>query len=572
MGTSNRKPFLTATVLDQAFLDECHDNLTNQLELIVDIETPNGTIYLSDRNKYVGDKFYQARLIFPTITRTIGEYLNPSIEFSQLQLEISNVDGFLNDVLPAGPDFSSWIGKAVSVKLGLRDISSTYREIFYGKVTEEGGFQRTTQTVILLYRNEFSQLNQEFPKNVFKRATFPEIEEEYENSIAPIIYGDWTVAVETGGASVPAICINGADEDVNGTTSNTTSAQFIIADHALSFFDTSEVYVLRSDVFYKFDPADIQGVVDNRYFELRQKDTTPPGVTMVEGALYTYKTGEKIYVKVKGKDLSGFEDNIISQSQDILTSHIGMNPALLDSSWAYFRDKAAPAGSDIVNIKSRIWIQEPQQGLTYVLSLLEQVRIESFINKDGKLALSSLHFDEFELGTYTVKNWDIEKGTLSPKLDDKLNFQRARGNYNFLPNRNENFNETLTYKNQAAINQIGKEISKKIVYPNLYVQSQVEFQLKETLKITSSYLEIITMNLTWRSLLQDIGNFVRLNINIEGIVLDNVPCLIREIGYDPQGIKIYCTVWSLQMVPFPPIWNPTYTGIVGGDTATIISE
>jgi hypothetical protein len=572
MGTVNRKPYLTSSVLDQAFLDECQDNLTNQLELIVDLETPDGYIYLSDRNKYVGDTFYEARLNFPVISRTIGEYLNPTIEFSQLTLEISNVDGFLNHMLPSGADYTSWIGRAVSIKLGLRDIASTYTEIFSGKVTEEGGFQRSTSSITLVFRNEFSQLNTDFPKAVFKRADFPWIEDENENTISPIIYGDWNNYIEPNGASVPAIVMNGADSDVNGDTSNTLVIELIIANHALKAFDQTEVYLFRGSAYYKFDPADIQGVTDNRYFEIRQSGTTPPGVTLVDGAAYAFKMGDKFFVKVKGKDLGAYDDNIISQAEDILINEVGMAPGLLDSSWAYFKNKALPVGSDIINIKSRIWIRDPQQGLTYVLSLLEQVRLEAFINRNGKLALSSLHFDEFELGSYTIKNWDIEKGSMSPRIDDKLNFNRVRGSFNYLPNRNENYNETLTYRNDPAITQIGKEISKRIVYPNLYIPSQIEYQIKETLKITSSYLEIITMNLTWRSLLQDIGNFVRLNINIEGIVLDNVPGLIREIGYDPQGIKIYCVVWSFQMVPFLPTWNPGYAGIVGGDTATITSE
>ena len=68
MATADRKPYETATVLDQDFLDDCHDNLTNQLEVIVDIDTPTGTIYLSDRNKYVGSTFYEARLKFPIIS------------------------------------------------------------------------------------------------------------------------------------------------------------------------------------------------------------------------------------------------------------------------------------------------------------------------------------------------------------------------------------------------------------------------------------------------------------------------------------------------------------------------
>jgi len=41
MGTSDRRPYLTATVLDQDFLDASQDSLVNQLELIIDIEAPD---------------------------------------------------------------------------------------------------------------------------------------------------------------------------------------------------------------------------------------------------------------------------------------------------------------------------------------------------------------------------------------------------------------------------------------------------------------------------------------------------------------------------------------------------
>jgi len=44
--------------------------------MIVEIETPIGTIYASDRNKYAGSTFYEALLNFPIIRRTVGEWLS----------------------------------------------------------------------------------------------------------------------------------------------------------------------------------------------------------------------------------------------------------------------------------------------------------------------------------------------------------------------------------------------------------------------------------------------------------------------------------------------------------------
>ena len=135
----------------------------------------------------------------------------------------------------------------------------------------------------------------------------------------------------------------------------------------------------------------------------------------------------------------------------------------------------------------------------------------------------------------------------------------------------ENFQETPLFRNNAAITQAGKEISKKIVFPNLYESATVIDQLKETLKITSSYLENVDVTLTWRSLLLDIGDFVKLNVKIQSSEFDEVPAIIREIGYDPAGIKIPMRLWSFQMMPFPG-YNPGYAGTVGGSTATITEE
>jgi len=42
MSSSNRKPYLTAAAIDQALLNAAGDNLSNQIELIVDIQAPDG--------------------------------------------------------------------------------------------------------------------------------------------------------------------------------------------------------------------------------------------------------------------------------------------------------------------------------------------------------------------------------------------------------------------------------------------------------------------------------------------------------------------------------------------------
>ena len=103
MSSANRKPYLTATTISQALLNAANDNLSNQIELIVDITAPDGSIIrASDRNKYVGEHFYEALTTFPDVTKTIGEFLGQGLVFSEMTFELSNADGRFNKYLLGG--------------------------------------------------------------------------------------------------------------------------------------------------------------------------------------------------------------------------------------------------------------------------------------------------------------------------------------------------------------------------------------------------------------------------------------------------------------------------------------
>lgn len=585
MSNDKRHQYENATVLDQAFLDAAHDNLLNKLELVVDIEDPlaPGTfIRASDRNKYVVDgtgagTFYEALLVFPVIKRTVGEFQSPTLEFSQLELELSNVDGRFNDRLPGGAGFAGWVGRSVTVRLGLGETESTYRTIFTGFVTEQGGFKRSVSSITLVARDRFDRVNKSFPTQVFTEATYPMIEQDKVNTQVPLIYGDWTVNVEPGMASVPATVVNGRDPDVNGDTSHASNLQLVIANHPLVSFDTSEVYLRRGEKVWLVPSTDVTAVsiagTPSSFEIVQQAGTMLAQTPDTDDQGLEFGSGDTFFVKVKGLALAGaLDDNPVAQAKDILKTYGGMVDLDFDANWATYAAKSAPSESAIAAIKSRIWIQEPENVLEYALSLLEQVRLEAFIDRNLKMKILALHLDDFEASpTFMVRNWDVAQGSLRLSIDERTNFNRAKAVFNLLPNRKENLSETVIYKNDLAITQAGKAISKKIVFPNLYSEADVIAQLKETLRITSSYLENVEVTLTWRSMLLDVGDFVKLNVKIQSAEFSDVPALVREIGYDPAGMKVPLKLWSFQMLPFPG-YVPAYSGTVGGSTATIDAE
>ena len=651
MSSSNRKPYLTATSIDQALLNAAGDNLSNQIELIVDIEAPDGSIIrASDRNKYVGEHFYEALTNFPDVIRTVGEWLNGGLVFSEMNFELSNADGRFNKFLPGGDDFAGWIGRQITVKIGLRDVESSFFQIFRGEVTDEAGFGRTVKSITIRARDVLEKNNATFPSTVFNITDHPKALFELYGQTIPVIYGDWSESVTTDTASVPAYAINAADIFVNNeeltvtialgtpavftaashkldvndqidlmtegtfptgitqgkkyvkavlssstfTLSNTLggaalnasgtqsgrhyvtkhsnepheNVKCVIAANALSLFDSSNVYIRRSGAYYRVLSTEIQNIsVSNNYFEIRQDNGT-----WFDGAKYFFNKTDEIFVRCKGKSLAGYDDNAVAIAQDILTTYAGVVSGDLDASWSTYKTKATPSTGAISTWKARAWIGEPTLAMEYAVNLLQQVRLQLFQNKNAKLDLHALHWDEFDdTPTFIAKNWDIERESLRPTLDVQNNFNRSRAVYGYSPESKESIFSTAWYINSAAISQTNRTLTRELDYPNLYRLADVEIQVKETLKLASGYREVIELTLTNRAILQDIGEWILLDVQVGSVQLNGVPCLIREIGYSPDGLKLPVKLWSFAMLPFGS-WNPGFAGIVGGESATISAE
>lgn len=650
MSSKNRKPYLTATTIDQALLNAANDNLSNQIELIVDISAPDGSIIrASDRNKYVGEHFYEALTNFPEVVRTVGEWLG-GIVYSEMTFELSNADGRYNKFLPGGADFAGWIGRTVTVKIGLRDVAASFFQVFKGEVTEEAGFGRTVKSIIVRARDVLEKTNKAFPSEVFNATDHPKALTELYGLTIPVIYGDWSEAVTTATASVPAYAINAADIFVNneeltvtislGTTAVFTASthkldvndvlelatdgslptgitagtkyvkqvlssstftlsdtlggaalsasgsqngrhfvkrnvsqpvenvKLVIASNSLSMFDSASVYIKRSEVFYLVPSSQIANISgSNNSFEIIQNSAA-----WFDGAVYLFNKTDEVFVRVKGKALAGYDDNAVAIARDILTTYAGVVSGDFDASWDTYKLKASPATGAVSTWKARAWIGEPVLTMDYVVALLQQVRLQLFQNREAELDLHSLHWDDFQsTPSFVVKNWDVERNSLKPSLDLQNNFNRSRGLYGYSPTTKETTFATGYFINSAAISQSGRQITNSLNYPNLWRLEDVEIQVKETLKLASGYREVIELTLTNRAILQDIGEWLLLDIQVGSVQLAGVPCLIRDIGYSPDGLKLPVKLWSFSMLPFGS-WNPGFAGIVGGESATISAE
>ena len=579
MSTKDRRPYLTATTLDQALLDACHDNLDGRLEVICEIDLGTEVIRVSDRNKYVlwvegssgvQGRFYEALVNLPLIQRTVGDWLVPDIQFSTVTLELSNVDGRFNQYLPGGASYSPWINKTVTVKMGLGENGATYFPIFSGRITEVGGLKRSVRSITIIARDTFDALTASFPTTALSKSTFPDLEEANNGRLAPVIYGDWTVNLDPDPAAIPAYVINGVNANVIGGTRQ--PVDLVVTTLPLQSLDLAHIYLKKGDEYLLVPASEISavGTANNRFTVAQNATPWIPNGEALEPVLY--EQGDAFFVRCKGKDLGAYSDNIIWQARDLLITYGGLDPNAFDANWATYRDKSSPPQSAIATFKSRIYEFEPKTAIAYALSLLEQVRLEAFVSREQKLKIHSLHFEDWQVHpSFTLKNWDLVKDSFAISIPERDTFNRARGTFNFLPSRNENAQQTKIQTATASVTQLSKAISKQITFPNLYSEEVVRAQVREILKISSSLLEIGTFSVTWRSALRDIGDIISLNISIGSTVYDTVPVVIREIGYDPAGLKIPLKVWILALCPFPA-YQPGLPGTVGGFDAAIIEE
>lgn len=569
MSSSDRFQYLTATVLDQTFLDQCADNLACDLEMIAEIEAPDlSTIYASDRNKYVGTTFYEALLQFPSIGRNLSEWLQGTIDFSNVKLALSNVDGRFNKYLPGGADYDGWVGRSITIKMGLRDVASTYTTIFQGTVTPDGGFGRDVRAINLIARDNFDRFNRSMPTDVFTQSDFPFIQEKWIGKAKPLIYGDFTTILSSRPAIVPAFPVNGDDTNVVTPGGARTNVQLVISVNPNRSFVTSQVWLRKSQDYFLIEPTTVTNVnADNNYFEIEQEGILTD-INGDPGDPYEYDASDEFFVQVTGKDLGAYSDNFVAIARDALETYGGAVGGDFEANWDTYRDKSSPPESAISSMLCRLWQQESINAMSLALSLLEEVRLEAFIDRNLKLKINSLHFEDFDPSpSFKINNWDVVKDTMQPNIDLRNNFTKAKGFYSFMPDTNDNEFGTLFFSNDDAITQSGREIVKGIVFPNHYIQSTVEDQTIAILQLASSFFEVITLTVTWRSLLLDIGDFVLLNVQIGSTLYENVPCLVREIAYNPVGLTVSLKLWSFQLVAFPG-YTPV-TGSVGGYDAGI---
>lgn len=546
-----------STSITQDFLDKTFSYGETKLQAVCEITNGSNIIKVSSIPKYVGDSFYEGRAALPVIKKTLGSFLNPTFQFEDTSISVSNVDGSLNKYFIGGSSYNTFIGSQIIFKLGISDISSSYIEVFKGEIKNQNGVDQNKDIIQFNAQNILTNYNRTLDLPQITSSTFPSAPADVIGKKIPVVIGDWTVGCNVVLTGSYKVNVSGTDYDAETYTTNNFyggiigyyigNGYFIFATGNYTPSTISNAWLKRGDKLLAVNFNSTAQVVGGYYTCLITTIKKSGGGTIS----YSYEQGDELVISVS----IGSDDNAVSQAKKLMTDILSLSSTLFGSTWNTLSSKSTPSQSAITSIKSRVWFGDDSTSLLeYINSMLIQVRLKLFVDKNGLFQLFSLHFEDWP-STSSIRKIDkfqVIEQSLKINLDEQNFICGANANYSFTPVANSTMLKTILKTNTTSKTAIGgTNILKTIDFPNLYVQSDVDNQITEIVRLFSFPLEYLTISTAWTGLLDDIGDFINIDIQLNGINYSNVPCVILEKSVNLQTFQIDYKLLSLNGFSYP---------------------
>lgn len=211
-------------------------------------------------------------------------------------------------------------------------------------------------------------------------------------------------------------------------------------------------------------------------------------------------------------------------------------------------------------LKTRIFFGDKDQVvLDGVSSLLKCALIDMYVNNNLQIAFSGLWPEHFPTISQMkrISQYDIVEASIDVSSDNRAFFTTAQANYAWIPWMSKAGATTKKMKNQTAIDKIGRDIIKEIDLPAIYQESAAVFVTQTYIRLASAALLTVKMQVGWKHLLRDLGEFVSVSIKLGSVNFLNVPCQIRRIAVLPEMTGAEITMVSFVNFSFPEYDSPS---------------
>lgn len=562
---------------------------TDRLEMFAVIgDYTSDQIRVADRNKYIGSYFYEGRVKLPRLSKDMPDLFSGDLRFSEIKLEVNNLDGKYSNFLPFGGDYRPWIGENVSLYLGRGEHVDSFEEFFRGEVHTEGGVEYDNEVITFNCRDKFDSLNKKVPLPTLNRDTFPNLPEDVVGKPVPFSLGDFSYGFDVfdGGEASTTVFLSGqrvqrnckvvATEDTfcGGVVGyNVGGGRFVFCiggNHEGKTYypqTITECYLARGsylyELYYSESPLNSGGFWGVDIYGLVQSGT-------YDVLPYMYEQGDRVILSTKIGCLGNtFFDPSIESNPIYLIKEWLVTMGRLDST-ADFDNISLDYLSEhemIFSKKMRFAVDDLNVDvLGYALSMCKQIFCDLYSDRENKITISHFWANYFPQISEmrTIKQASIIEKTFKPKQDPKNFFTSAQGSYGYNQYGKANAFKTMFYANQTAEDITKKRIDRQIDFPNLYIEDDVLEFLYQYVRFFSSAYENIKFSMSWEGIALSLGDFVKITYTIGGFDLKydkigfvEIPVQIRGINVDPEGFKVEIDCVSLCNFEFPSYypWN-----------------
>ena len=479
---------------------------------IIRVADRNWTADVDFMSISAGDVFDGVAKI-PTIEQSMIEPLVPQIQFSEVEIEINNINDAYSKYLTGGASYDPFVGGEMRVYMVIPSVGAYL--LFAGYVHYEGALTRKNRNVTVRARHLLEKyLSDNSGHLKFYKSKW----------VGPTSIGD-AVIDDNEGKLIPYII-----DDFNSTAHNFSSIHvigpyYIIADtRCLRYGNKPYIYLKRKG---STDEEVVTYTVDAFTEYAYYTGAWVIKVTNIYSlGAYTYTSGDEIIFGNTGPTGDPFDTDtsggVVNSTEQYLRDIAGFTDELfyginLPSEYTSSLTESPRVEVSHGNKSTHgdIVAQIAEHGIYDIAMYIDQT--DATYPAKLQPVLRPI-YSTYNSRTLNVITQDmVVESSVKTELDKNFFFNRANGTYDLDGPNGKTLQTTRTRKNMKTTSSVTPVVYKTVDLPMAKNETQARFIVDRLVRTQSALLEYFEVKCMWSMLFRNLGEYVALDFKISGV-------------------------------------------------------
>lgn len=240
-------------------------------------------------------------------------------------------------------------------------------------------------------------------------------------------------------------------------------------------------------------------------------------------------------------------------ARDIIQSQTGKVFTDFDLSWNQ------TSRLSLNQYRCRAYIDEKTNAVTYCNKMLQQFNAQLYI-RFNRYALFHIEFDNFVTTGKVIREGDIKENSFNASREYNQYFNSAYSDYSRNPFSGSSVRSD-TYISPSGVAAAGREISKKMDMPNVYLRADIDKIVPLFVRLSAAEPEFLTLESPFRRIFSQLFDFYNIDFYerprcdvagqmIGGRRYNMTPTFVRQCEFDLDTMSVKMKLWSLGTTAF----------------------